>query len=90
MSPTTRTQVHAIEQQQAKQTLERVSTESKVHRKRLEEIKLREIAAQERIVNKAKLIAKAKRQVEVRPLPPPPPPPPPPYPPPPVAHDGLR
>eukprot|EP00729_Bicosta_minor_P010846 gene10846-23864_t len=57
-------EVHAIEQAQAKSTLERVSTESKVHRKRLEEIKLREIAAQERIVEKAKLIAKAKRQVE--------------------------
>jgi len=57
-------EVHAIEQAQAKSTLERVSTESKVHRKRLEEIKLREISAQERIVEKAKLIAKAKRQVE--------------------------
>jgi septation ring formation regulator EzrA len=52
------------EQEQARQTVTRVEKESGVHRKRLEDIKVREMAAKERMEALRKKVTVAKRSVE--------------------------
>jgi len=57
-------EVQAIENMQAQQTLDRVSKQSDVHRRRLEEITLKEIQAKTRVTARKNEVEKLRRRLE--------------------------